>query len=213
MKPKIIIFEGVDYAGKSGCIAHVKEVLENLYPGKVKAYRNPGGTVLGEKVRDIARIETKDVEEQLLAYLLAITSVRNAVKEDIENGCIVLLDRWVQSTLVYQVSLLPPHLKEHYKSILVDKLDWSHTELIHFTLGFSLMTDRMRAKQDLRTDTVDRFEAEAMEYRYKVWSQYQTLILSSNEFSKNQTVVYSSEYTETEQKDHALQLVLNLLGR
>lgn len=211
MTPKIFIFEGVDYTGKTSCVKYVKEALEKQYPGKVRAYRNPGGTALGEKVRDIARVETNDVEEQLLAYLLAITSVRNAVKLDIANGCVVLLDRWVQSTWAYQLPDLNPMLQLHYAALLADKLDWKHTELIHFALGYDAMTSRMNLSKAQKGDTQDRFELSENDYRYKVWCRYQKLTMETDNFSQNQTMVYSAEHTLEAQQEHVLNIILSKL--
>lgn len=211
MTPKIFIFEGVDYTGKTSCVKYVKEALELKYPGTVKAYRNPGGTVLGEKVRDIARIETKDVEEQLLAYLLAITSVHNAIKVDLANGCIVLLDRWVQSTWAYQLPGLSAQLEFHYSAILRDKLNWGKMELLHFTLGYSAMQRRMCLTKTAKGDTQDRFELEEQDYQYKVWSRYQQLALEQGPYNENQTLIYSEDHTPHEQEIHVLDHILSKL--
>jgi dTMP kinase len=103
MKSKAFVFEGLDFTGKTTVSQYCFEKLKMLYGPGVVLYRSPGGTPLGEKVRDIARIEAKTVYEQTFAYLTGLTSVLEQVEKDLEKGKIVLLDRWFQSLQAYQI--------------------------------------------------------------------------------------------------------------
>lgn len=211
MKPGIFIFEGVDFTGKTGTVRYVKEELEKLYPGKVKAYRNPGGTALGEKVRDIARIETDDVEEQFLAYFLAITSVHNQVKKDIQDGCIVLLDRWVQSTLAYQVMMMEED-KALFNELLQRRFYPEEMHTIFFDLSLHLLMERKKLKASERQDTVDRFEAADYNYQLKIWTNYQAIMQGRYPWAKawpsKNVFIDSAKLSEEEQKKQCFNLIL-----
>lgn len=225
--PKVFIFEGIDFAGKTTSTTYAKEELEKLYPGKVKLYRNPGGTPLGEKIRDIARIETEDLEEQLLAYLLAITSVRNAVLKDIEEGCIVLLDRWTPSTMIYQYSDLEKQFKQKrnqlnnfeylsgasllssYKNLIENKSYFDNSELFYFSLTTTQFLSRRNTLAALRSGNKDRFEKANSSYQYSILLRYQKLIDGLKHISSYPEIINSASFTLEEQKDYVLKLILS----
>ena len=174
MTGKVFVFEGLDYSGKSSTISYCFEQLKEKH--EVVTYRNPGGTNLGEKVRDIARVETKDTEEQLLAYLLAIVSVKNQVLNDVKNNKIVLLDRWLLSTITYQVMLLESNIKQKaYTSLIHKHLQELPVHFLIFDLSFMEMMDRIEKVK--KTDTVDRFDSSDIEYKINIYSNYQMATL------------------------------------
>ena len=194
MVGKIFVFEGLDYSGKSSTSKYCFEQLKEKY--QTVSYRNPGGTVLGERVRDIARIETKDVEEQLLAYFLAIVSVKNQVLKDKEDGKIVLLDRWLLSTLAYQVKMLESKTKqEAYSKLIYKHLAELPVHILFFDLSFMEMMDRI--KRIKKTDTVDRFDASDIDYKLNVFNNYQKTVLElEKSFAAELTIVKSEPSLE-----------------
>ena len=105
MKGIFISIEGMDGAGKSTQIKHMK----NFFEGKgyqVLLTREPGGTNIGEKIRDIIldknHKEMSEITEALLYAASRAQHVKEIILPAIDNGIIVLCDRYVDSSLVYQ---------------------------------------------------------------------------------------------------------------
>lgn len=116
-KGLFIVFDGVDGTGKTTLVQKVeKKLLKEGY--KVLLTREPGGTSLGEKVREILLSDDKmDLRTQLLLF----TAVRNEHLEKViypavKKGYIVLCDRFIDSSIVYQGDKLGKDevLKAHY---------------------------------------------------------------------------------------------------
>lgn len=100
-----ITIEGVDYVGKTELLTGLSDRLR-ADNRRVLTTREPGGTVLAEDIRDIL---TKTYTEVLnpFAELLLITAARIQhvtviVNPALKNGMIVLCDRYIDSTRVYQ---------------------------------------------------------------------------------------------------------------
>ncbi|WP_176238208.1 dTMP kinase, partial [Candidatus Hakubella thermalkaliphila] len=101
----LITFEGSDGAGKSTQIQLLQEYLrEKGY--QVIISREPGGTVIGERIREILKNpdfqEMSPVAEALLFAASRSQHVAEVVRPALEKGYIVLLDRYIDSSLAYQ---------------------------------------------------------------------------------------------------------------
>ncbi len=101
---KLITCEGIDGSGKS---TQAKLLTERLRAsGKDCAlFREPGGTPLGEQVRKIL-LDQPDkmgaMAEMLLFSAARAELVRQIIKPALAQGCIVILDRFTDSTTAYQ---------------------------------------------------------------------------------------------------------------
>jgi dTMP kinase len=100
-----IAFEGVEGAGKGTQIRLSKEFLEDL-GYDVIVTREPGGTALGERVRD-SLLHEKDegVDAHAEALLFAASRaqhVSRVIRPALEEGKVVLCDRYLDSSLAYQ---------------------------------------------------------------------------------------------------------------
>jgi len=99
-----ITFEGADGVGKTTQI----NLLMDFFQGAGKASfatREPGGTGVGEKVREILldpEMEMVKRTETLLYLSARAEHVEKIILPKVENGIIVLSDRFSDSTLVYQ---------------------------------------------------------------------------------------------------------------
>ena len=104
MKGKFITFEGADGGGKSTQVQLAATWLrERGY--EVVTTREPGGTVLAEKVRELVLDPALPLNttSQTLLYLAARSEhVEKVIKPALNAGKIVLCDRFSDSTLVYQ---------------------------------------------------------------------------------------------------------------
>lgn len=105
MKGLFIVMEGPDGSGKTTQINLLKEYLEEAgYECLIT--REPGGTVIGEEVRQlILNPEYKEmspVTEMLLYAASRAQLVHEVIGPALEEGKIVISDRFVDSSIVYQ---------------------------------------------------------------------------------------------------------------
>ncbi|GAB2924507.1 dTMP kinase [Rheinheimera gaetbuli] len=106
VQPKFIVVEGLEGAGKSTAIAHIKSWLSarNIVP---VCTREPGGTPLAEKLRDLVK-QVRDNEqvapetELLLMYAARMQLISNVIKPALAQGHWVLGDRHDMSSRAYQ---------------------------------------------------------------------------------------------------------------
>lgn len=103
-KPLFVTFEGIDGCGKSTqAVMTYQYLLSQKY--KVKLLREPGSTVVAEKIREILlnrRLRMAHITE-LLLYEAARTEITaKEIAPALANGTIVLCDRFYDSTTAYQ---------------------------------------------------------------------------------------------------------------
>lgn len=105
MDGKFIVFEGPDGSGKTTIIKQVKTLLENK-DYDISYYREPGGTKISEKIRSIIIDNDNDMMDAKTEALLFASSRAQLVAEkiipDLKAGKIVICDRFVMSSLLYQ---------------------------------------------------------------------------------------------------------------
>lgn len=99
-----ITFEGIDGCGKSTHIKKLAQYLENIGK-KVLTIREPGGTILSEKIRSL--LLSNEYEINPNAELLLFEAARAQLVADIiiphlEENYWVIADRFFDSTLAYQ---------------------------------------------------------------------------------------------------------------
>jgi len=102
----LITFEGGEGCGKSTQIAALKARLEAMGKTVVQT-REPGGTALGESVRNLLQYDDAgqgmSPEAELLLFAASRAQhVRELIAPAIAEGQIVLCDRFLDSTTVYQ---------------------------------------------------------------------------------------------------------------
>ena len=105
MKGLFIVMEGPDGSGKTTQINLLKEYLEEAgYECLIT--REPGGTVIGEEVRQLIlnpeHKEMSPVTEMLLYAASRAQVVHDVIGPALEEGKIVISDRFVDSSIVYQ---------------------------------------------------------------------------------------------------------------
>ena len=107
MKKKnlFIVFEGLEGSGKStqaGLLA--SRLLEEGFD--IKATREPGGTRIGELIRQITHskdnVDLTAVAESCLMAASRAQHVREIIRPALDSGKIVISDRFVDSSLAYQ---------------------------------------------------------------------------------------------------------------
>ncbi|QXC58423.1 dTMP kinase [Vibrio mimicus] len=107
MNAKFIVIEGLEGAGKSTAIQVIVETLHQHGIEQITRTREPGGTVLAEKLRALVKEEhpgeeLQDITELLLVYAARVQLVENVIKPALAQGSWVVGDRHDMSSQAYQ---------------------------------------------------------------------------------------------------------------
>lgn len=159
MNGKFISIEGIEGAGKSTQMRFIQSFLEQQ--GKtVVVTREPGGTKLGEQIRELLlspRKEGMSVDAELLLMFAARAEhLEQVIKPALLRGDWVLCDRFVDATFAYQGGGRGIDV-QRIESISDWTLKETHTDL---TLLFDLPVEIGQARVTKRNQDKDRFEQE-----------------------------------------------------
>ena len=167
MQGKFITFEGIDGAGKSTHIGFVTDFLAGR-GNTVVASREPGGTPLGEKLRDVLLHETMHLEtEALLMFASRREHIAQVIAPNLLEGKWVLSDRFTDASFAYQSG---------GRGLARDKLEaleaWVHHELQpDLTLLFDVPLEVARQRLNA-TRTLDKFEREQADFFARCRAEY-----------------------------------------
>ena len=107
LKGRFIVFDGPDGSGKSTQFRRFADFV-SAHGVEVCEVREPGGTAIGEQIRDIlldpANIDMDTRCEMLLYMASRAQLVSQRIQPALEQGQLVLADRFISSTLAYQGS-------------------------------------------------------------------------------------------------------------
>ncbi len=102
---RFIVIDGPDGAGKSTQMEMLADRLEKTGASLVRT-RDPGGTVIGDKIRDIlldGRHDTMSVECEVMLYMASRAQlVAEVIRPALAEGRCVLCDRYISATVAYQ---------------------------------------------------------------------------------------------------------------
>jgi dTMP kinase len=146
---KFITFEGLDGTGKSTQIEKLAKALR-ARGLVVVVTREPGGTQIGEKIRDVildsATAELSPMAEMALMFASRTQHIREVIAPAVAQGKVVLCDRFTDSTEAYQGAGRKlgsrPVLELH--RILCDDLQPDLTLLMDSDVGTSVERARRR---------------------------------------------------------------------
>ena len=170
MEGKFISFEGVDGAGKSTHLEHVAQFLRNK-GRQVVLTREPGGTDLGERLRDLLlnRGAMHPDTEALLMFAARREHVEQVIKPALARGDWVISDRFTDASYAYQCGgrgIAEQRLKQLEDWVLQGfKPD--------LTLVFDVPTE-VAALRRGHAREADRFEQEARDFFQRVRDAYLT---------------------------------------
>ena len=101
-KKPIIVFEGIEGSGKSHHINKVSKYLDKKKISYIKI-REPGGSINSEKIRRLIlnKKSNFNINTDLLLYLAARSENINLLKKSYKKK-IILIDRFIDSTIAYQ---------------------------------------------------------------------------------------------------------------
>jgi len=201
IKPKFITLEGVDGAGKSTHINFIKKYFidKNL---NYFFTREPGGTVLGEKLREILLHDQMKAEtESLLMFAARNEHIHEIIKPNLNKGINVISDRFTDATYAYQSG---------GKNVKIEKItilkNWVHKDLKpDLTLLFDLPVEisLSRLKKD---GNLDKFESEKQDFHKKIRNSY--LALAKNEPKRFKVINSNQNINSIEQE---INLILDKL--
>ncbi len=102
MNAKFITFEGIDGAGKSSHIAFVADELRAKKMDVITT-REPGGTPLGEMIREIVLAQKMHGDtETLMVFASRREHLAMVIEPALQRGASVVCDRFTDSTYAYQ---------------------------------------------------------------------------------------------------------------
>ena len=174
MKGLFITIEGTDGAGKSTQIELLTEYLSKK--GRdVLVTREPGGTPIGEKIREIIldteNSEMSDITEAMLYAASRAQHVNEKIKPALLEGKIVICDRFVDSSIAYQSSArgISRELIEDINKYAVCGITPD------ITLYFDI-TPEEGIKRKKNMHKLDRQQKEKEDFHKRVYDGYQNLL-------------------------------------
>ena len=175
MKGKFITFEGADGGGKSTQVQLAAEWLRKQ-GYEVVTTREPGGTVLAEKVRELVLDPALPLNttSQSLLYLAARSEhVEKVIRPALDAGKVVLCDRFSDSTLVYQGLSLGKGLAE--LTVLRQLCSFATAGLEpDLTLVLDGRPEELAKRRELRGVT-DRYEQQGLDFQHRLRDGFLTL--------------------------------------
>jgi dTMP kinase len=165
-----ITLEGGEGAGKSTNLAFVREWLQQR-GRRVFVTREPGGTELGERVRDILlhrhEFHISADTETLLMFSARAEHIARVIRPELESGSIVVCDRFTDATYAYQGG---------GRGLAVGRIatleEWVQGELRpDLTLLFDVPVEVGMARANRRS-APDRFESEQRDFFERVRRVY-----------------------------------------
>ena len=165
---RFITFEGIDGAGKS---THVEALAQRLSDrgATVVCTREPGGTPLAEKLRDLILHTTMDaLTEVLLMFAARRDHLRQVIVPALERGDTVICDRFTDATFAYQGAG-----RGLSDTVLTALEQWVQGSLQpDLTLWFDLPAE-LAAQRRAQARSADRFEQQDVEFFVRVRAGYQ----------------------------------------
>jgi dTMP kinase len=163
-----ISFEGIEGSGKSTQI----ELIEELIRAKgyqVKKLREPGTTELGEKIRNIfleKTTETVDpITEAFLLYASRKHLDQNFLRQNLNDGAIVIADRYADATLAYQG--YGKGLDHNFVKLIHDS-----SRLLSPNLTLYMDISAEQSRERISDREMDRMESESIDFFKKVREGY-----------------------------------------
>lgn len=172
MKSRYIVIEGLEGAGKTTAIKTVVETLAKVGITEIDFTREPGGTPLAEKLRQlikhgIAEEKVTDKAELLMLYAARIQLIENVIKPALAKGRWVIGDRHDLSSQAYQGGGrgLSAELMQVLRNTVLD--DFRPDLTLYLDIEPTLGLQRARDRGEL-----DRIEKESLDFFKRTRQRY-----------------------------------------
>jgi len=165
--------EGTDGAGKTTQINMLRDYLDSR-GYNVVCVREPGGTPIGEKIREIIidknNSEMCQMTEAMLYAAARAQLVSQIILPALKNGGVVISDRFLDSSLVYQgyARGLGERRIRNLNRYAVDDLEPDITFFLRLKPEDGLKRKRVQAE-------LDRIESEHFNFHQRVYDGYVSL--------------------------------------
>ena len=158
-----ISFEGIDFSGKSTQIELLKDYLVE-HNKKVEILREPGGTEISEKVRNIL-LDNKNEELFAEAELFLFSAsraqlVREKIRPYLEKGIYVISDRFHDSSTAYQGygRGIPLEVVNQIHQLAIGEMIPDLTLFIDIPVGIA--KERRKKKSKVKLDRIETADTE-----------------------------------------------------
>jgi dTMP kinase len=170
---RFITFEGIEGCGKTTQLLLLARYLRER-ACEVVTTREPGGTPLGERARDLLldpRLTTVPLAELFLLEAARAQLVAHVIAPALEKGAFVLSDRFADSSLAYQAGArrLPRATVERLNELACAGIVPDRTLVFDLDVGLAL--GRARERPDTGPEN-RRFEDEALAFHRAVAREY-----------------------------------------
>lgn len=166
-----ISFEGPDGSGKSTQIEYLKDFFQEKGISCVFT-REPGGTHIGEEIREIIldkqNNEMTDLTEAFLYAASRSQHVEQVIRPALERGQVVVCDRFVDSSIAYQ------GYARGLGEVVAD-INRYATENLLPDITFFIDVDPKIGKKRISSGERDRLESEKIRFHRKVYQGYVTM--------------------------------------
>lgn len=168
-----ITFEGIDGSGKTTQVELLKLYFENL--GKtVLTIRDPGSTLISEKIRNILldsnNLSISPQSETLLFTAARAQIVHEVIKPSLEKNKIVICDRFIDSTSAYQGYGRDMNL------VNIGYLNKFAMQGVHPNFTFFIDISTQESTNRLNKSSLDRMELAGNDFYEKVRAGYIDLV-------------------------------------
>ena len=178
-KSLFISFEGIDGCGKSTQAKILSEKLNNL-GHRSTILREPGGSIISEKIRNILlHNHSKKISNKTEALLMAASRaqlVDEVIKVKLKQDIIVIADRYIDSTIAYQGGGRGLEIK------VLHQLNNFATDNLIPDLTFLIDLEPMSAIKRRGSVDLDRIEKIGNNFQEKVREQYLKLARNNKRF-------------------------------
>jgi dTMP kinase len=211
MDGKLIVFEGIEGCGKTTQLERSRKWLSERLDVEIIATREPGGTKLGAEIRQLLLHGDEDVcdRTELLLYAAdRAQHVEGFLRPHLEQGAVILCDRYTDSTIAYQgygrgLSL---ELIDQLNSIATGGLESDLTLWLDIEVEVGLERMQKRGKSDASgTGKPDRIEQASLDFHQRVRSGFVALAEQSPRI--NRIDAGGTELAVAEQIESALSRV------
>ena len=173
MAGRLVTFEGIDGSGKSTQVQLLEQELKRIRVQFI-TFREPGGTKLSEKIREIL-LDKKNIELSSTAESLLFAAAREQlttekIKLALGEGTFVICERFIDSTIAYQ---------GYGRGLDINNLEMINniaTDGLTPDLTFILDINPSKAVERMDTVAPDRMEATGVDFFRKVRKGYHQIL-------------------------------------
>lgn len=188
-----ITFEGIDGSGKTTQVQLLDDHLKKINKNTV-VIREPGGTEMGEKIRNLIIDINNDMADMTEALLYAASRaqlIEQIIKPSLEEQKIVLCDRFIDSSIVYQGIARELGVEKilNINRYAVDNIMPNITFYLDIPPELGIKRKKNQTK-------LDRIESEDLVFHNKVYEGYQKIALM---YPKR---IYKLDATQSKDKLH-----------